>query len=161
MIDLAELAGSLLDLGVQVLEEAGADDPPARPAPAQRFVGHGSITWDCELLAVHVPRVAPKVIDPRNEACAVVPEAMLHVTLLQCVPKLGPQGQPPTPAEIDESSRQLLVDGRALYGGLLRAWTTRAWPANRDCSMVKWGQLEPLPASGGLGGWRIDLKVQV
>lgn len=161
MIDLADLAGSLLQASIDVLDEASTQDPAARPAPASRFVGHGTITWDCELLAVHVAKVAPKVVDPRNEACAVVPEALLMVTLLQCMPKLGPKGEPPSAAEIDASGRQLLVDGRALYGGLLRLWSTKVWPDGLACHLVKWGQLEPLPASGGLGGWRIDVRVQV
>lgn len=161
MIDLADLAGSLLDEAVAALAAGAEGDPAARPAPERRIVGHGTITWDCELLAVHVVKVAPKVVDPRNEACAVVPEATLMVTLLQCMPKLGPQGQPPSAEEIDAAGRQMLIDGRALYGGLLRAWTTGAWPDGLPCHQVKWGQLEPLAASGGLGGWRIDLRAQV
>lgn len=161
MIDLAELAGSLLDLSVEVLATASeGEEPQARPAPPARFVGHGRITWDCELLAVHIVNVKPKVIDPRNESCAVVPEASLMVTLLQCIPTLRDK-KLPTPAEMDASFRQLAVDGRALYAGLLRAWVEGSWPEALPCHMVKWDQLEPLPPDGALAGWRIGVRVQV
>lgn len=163
MIGLDALAGDLLDAAVDALLTGSAEDPAARPAPERRYVSHGPVvTVDCELLAVNLVKVAPKVVDPRNEPCAIVPEATLMVTLVNCWPKLGDRGQLPAAAEIDEAARQHLVDGRALYGGLTRAWVDGEWPGGgRPCGFVKWGQLEPLAPSGGFAGWRIDVRVQV
>lgn len=134
----------------------GADDPPER-----QYVSHGTVTWDCDLLAVHLVRVAPKLLDPRAERCAIVHMASIAVTLLRCIPKPDDRGNPPSPDELDEANRQLAVDGWALWKGLTRAWAEGSWPSGVPCKNVKWGGLEPLAPSGGLAGWRVEATVQL
>lgn len=154
---VSDLLDDLLAEAVNSLNTTDGADPP----PESQFVAQGTVAWDCDLLAVHLVRLEPKLLDPRAERCAIVHMARVAVTLLRCVPKVDDNGQPPSPAEMDTANRQLAVDGWALWKGLTRAWADGSWPIGIPCKNVKWGGLEPLAPSGGLAGWRVEATVQL
>lgn len=155
-MDLAGFLDDLLAEAVTAITVAGAEPPPER-----QYVAHGAVTWDCELLTVHLLHVRPKLVDPRSERCAILHVATMQVTLLRCHPAVDDRGTPPTAEALSIAGRALAVDGQALWKGLTRAWAEGAWPVNIPCSAVTWGVLEPLAPSGGFAGWRVEVAVRL
>ncbi len=147
------------DLLMEAVSALAADG--ASPAPERRYVAHGTVTWDCELLAVNIVRVLPKLVDPRAQSCAVMHEVTYAVTLLRCYPMPSDRGQPPSADDLTDAGRDLATDGQALWKGLTRAWADGSWPVGIPCSKVTWGGLEPLAPSGGLAGWRVTVTVRM
>lgn len=151
-----DLLDDLLAEAVTALTATGSSPPPDR-----QYVAHGSVTHDCDLLAVHLLHLRPKVVDPRSERCAIMHVATMAVTLVRCYPKVDDRGTPPKAAELTVAGRALAVDGQALWKGLTRAWAEGAWPVGIPCSRVTWGVLEPLAPSGGFAGWRLEVSVRL
>ncbi len=153
---IRDLLDDLLAEAVTALATTGAS-----AAPERRYVAHGSVTWDCPLLATHLVRVTPKVLDTRLEKCGIVHDARLAVVLLRCYPVPSDSGTPPSAAELTDAGRDLATDGQALWKGLTRAWVEGSFPTGIPCSRVTWGSLEPLAPSGGYAGWRVELSVRL
>lgn len=153
---LVGLLDDLLDVAEAAIAENGAS-----PSPERRIVAHGSVAHDCELLAVHLVFVRPKVIDPRSERCGILHVATVVATLVRCYPTVGERGKPPTAAALTEAGRDLATDGQALWKGLTRAWALGEWPVGIPCSAVTWGALEPIAPLGGFAGWRVEASVRL
>lgn len=153
---IRDLLDDLLAEAVNAITATGAS-----PAPERQLVSHGSVTWDCDLVAVHLLHVRPKVLDTRTERCAVIHVATLAVTLLRCYPKVDDRGTPPTAEALTNAGQDLATDGQALWKGLTRAWAEGSWPVGIPCSRVTWGVLEPLAPSGGFAGWRVEVSVRL
>lgn len=151
-----DTADDLLAVAVAALAADGAS-----PAPDRQYIAHGAVTWDCELLAVNVVRILPKITDPRLQPCAVLHLVTYAVTLLRCYPVPTDQGNPPSASDLTDAGRNLATDGQALWKGLTRAWVEGEWPVGIPCSRVTWDGLEPLAPSGGLAGWRVAVTVQM
>jgi hypothetical protein len=154
-VDVPGLLDGLLAEAVNALTLAD------REVPDRQLVAHGSVTFDCELLAVHLIHMRPKVADPRVERCAILHHATMQVTLLRCYPMVNDQGTPPSAVTLTAAGRGLAADGQALWKGLTRAWVEGSWPEGIPCSRVTWGVLEPIPPGGGLAGWRLEVAVRL
>lgn len=153
---LRDLLGSLLAESVAAIDTEGAS-----PAPDRQYVAHGSVTWDCELVAVNLVRVSAQLVEANLARCAVRHDARLAVTLLRCWPTADSRGTPPSADALSVAGRDLATDGQALWKGLTRAWSEGAWPVNLPCNAVTWEGLEPLAPSGGFAGWRLTLGVRL
>lgn len=156
-------ADALRDLLDTLLVEAvtAIDVDGASPAPERQYVAHGSVTWDCELVAVNLVRVAAQLIEANLARCAVRHDARLAVTLLRCYPVTDSRGVAPSSADLSTAGRNLATDGQALWKGLTRAWSDGAWPVALPCNAVTWEGMEPLAPSGGFAGWRLGLAVRL
>ncbi len=153
---LRDLLSDTLSEAVSVLTADGASPPPER-----QYVAHGSVTADCELLAVNLVRVVPKLLDSRVERCAVLHQANIAVVLYRCYPVVSDSGTPPSAADLSTAGRNLALDGQALWKGLTRSWAEGSWPPGIACGAVTWGGLEPIAPLGGFAGWRLTVTVQL
>jgi hypothetical protein len=154
--DVAELLNDLLDQAVAALDTTEA----AVDAPVRRFISHSEPSYDCEQLTVHLVSVTPKPVDPRGDACVLIPVARVAVTLLRCVTALEDEGMPDH-ATLQAENHQLAIDGPALFKYLTRQWAEGTWPSGLPCRAVKWRALEPKAPAGGYAGWRIEADIEL
>lgn len=153
-----DLLDSLLALAADALDDA----LEAEAAPEARYIAHGRVmvTPGCPELSVLCSSITPKLVDPRSEACAVILQTSMTVTLLRCVPHIGDKSLP-SPAERSAANRQLAVDGWVLEKGLTRGWADGIWPIGINCRRVTWLPGEPIPPEAGMAGWRINVRVDM
>jgi hypothetical protein len=82
--------------------------------------------------------------------------------VVRCVPSIDSDaGTFPEPADLTAAAIQIMGDGEALYCALATACQSRAAPLFGGCRLTSLGGAAPYGPSGGMGGVRLPLTVQV
>lgn len=127
--------------------------PPSGPVPV----------IDCgDLLIVQCVSVTSAFQGP-PEACAIVMQANLTVTVTRCIPNLTDWGVPASQAALTASGRSLARDVATLFYGLTgQCRAGLLWSGFRElgCADTAFREFRP-GASGGVGWftWNIAVKV--
>lgn len=174
VLDLANLAGSLLDEAAAVLDAAASPSVPGAPARQVFVVGRPAFEA-CDQLAVSVnPNVRVAVTGDQAEllvgrACHNLTLAGLRLWLTACVPVSIRDGSAPKPEAINAASTRLYGQGWALWcglrnrlhdGTLLAAFYGGLTPPMRQATVIVQA-LTPIDAQGGVAGWTIDVLAQL
>lgn len=173
LLDLADLAGVLLEQSAAALDAAADAGLGVAGAPARQVLAISQPVFDfgaCEQLAVSVsPSVRIAETGEQSTlalgvACHGLTVVGLRVWLTGCVPTVDDAGHAPTAAALNASTVPLLGQGWALYCGLRnRRRSGDIFPPTTDgpkrsCSV---GPLVPLDTRGGVAGWTIDVLVEL
>jgi len=176
VLDLANLAGALLDEAAGILDGAANPGLGVPGAPARQVLSIGPPALDaCDQLAVSVsPAVRVAITGDQAELvigtkCHGLTLAGLRLWLTACVPAVTRDGNAPAPEAVNAASTRLYAQGWALWSGLrnrLSAGTLLASfyagledPIFRPTLLVL--ALTPLPALGGVAGWTVDVIPQL
>ena len=164
--DLQDLAAELLTASVEALDTIPDYDPELEGAPNVQFVNSGGPVDDCGQLTVSVTPIAEAPTAPlllgagtRHRQDFRVNLVGLNVRLVRCLPAPAGMGGPP-PASVQTAwSAQLNADAWALWNHL---WNmARAGDLFTLCGEVYFDSLKTVGPQGGLGGWSLNLRVQL
>lgn len=158
--DLHDLATEFLDACIEALDTIPTYDATLSGAPSRTFVAGGPVALDCcEQLAVHVGALSEGDSAPEIPRASVarINRVDLVVTASRCIPVPGANGAPPSPAEQEESGRQMNADKWALWNHIYNL-IRHELLFSRCCDVI-WGTLVPLQPNGGCGGCRLTITV--
>ena len=157
MTTVAEVAQDILDFAVAAL---GAR------APVRQFLWAGTVAQDCEQLSVSwAPRglypsqtfPAPTSL-PAKQPLVTVTDFMVET--VRCVPNINSEAEAfPDPIDLTMTAIEIMNDGETLYCALVAAM--QAGTLFGGCRMASLGGAAPYGPSGGMGGVRVPLSVQV
>jgi hypothetical protein len=160
MTTLAEVAQDILDFAVAALGPR---------APARQFLGAGLVAFDCEQISASwAPRglyqssegfLAPSTqIAKRPQVTA----ADFLVEVVRCVPGINSEMESfPDPAELTSAATDIMTDAETLYCAFAEACQPHNVPLFGGCRLMSLGGAAPYGPSGGMGGVRLPLTVQV
>lgn len=164
---MSTAASILWDLGIELRDAVLQDLTNAgRDLPERVYVANGDVAFDeCEQLSVELERVyvgAPAIEDVNVNRVPVGIQRSVEyqITLTRCVPGPDNGGNPPSVVEIEDSAEALMLDGWALWKGLLTRKSEKTLLAGA-CSDVSIGALEPHGPEGNQGGWKCLVRVQI
>ena len=176
VLDLANLAGALLDEAAEILDAAASPSLGVPGAPARQVLSVGPPAFDsCDQLAVSVnPSVRVAITGDQAELvvgdkCHGMTLAGLRLWLTGCTPGPSRDGSPPTPEALNAASTRLYAQGWALWcglrnrlhdGSLFSAFYAGLTPPTLRPVVIVLA-LTPVPASGGYAGWTIDVVPQL
>ena len=161
MSSLAQIAEDILAFGVNAL---GAK------APVRQFLVAGiSDITECEQITV---AWTPPGLYPSSESfpagsrqSAKRPQVTVADFLLECtrcVPTINSEtGTYPDQANLTTSAIEIMGDGETLYCAFARACQSRDAPLFGGCRLTSLGGAVPYGPSGGMGGVRLPMTVQV
>lgn len=176
VLDLANLAGALLDEAAGILDAAASPSLGVPGAPTRQILSIGPPALDaCDQLAVSVnPSVRVAVTGDQAELvvgdrCHNLTLAGLRLWLTGCLPGPTERGGAPPADLLNAAMTRLYGQGWALWcglrnrlhdGSLLAGFYARLEaPMLRPTILVL--ALTPVPAGGGVAGWTIDVVPQL
>lgn len=142
-----DIASDLLDSVVTRVEDVYDEYTPAIVLPDRRYVHAGDVAWDCEQVVVAGQDLTHAFPGEAGEilVCSPPRHVALEVWIVRCVPTLKDNGDPPTPAELDEAARVTLTDQWVLAYIL---WAYRDdWSG--PCASLLFGPVEIVGPEGG------------
>lgn len=168
--DLYELADELLSFAADALDTIPILVPGLEGAPARQIVYWGLPVDDCDQIVVYVPTIGEADTTPGGLGAAVRPRVgrIDHVTInirvIRCCLPMGTESSmgdisPPTPAQINATSQQILADGWALWNHIHNAKSSGV--LRSLCDEMYFSGLIAVPPSGGCGGWVLPVRVQL
>ena len=166
--DLYELAAELRDVCIEALDSipnfGGLDD--LEGAPGYAFVSDAAPIADCcddGMLAVHVNNVGDRFSREGQPGAPKLNVPTFIVTVLRCVPLgegAGAEYTPPTADQIEESARQLLADGWALWNHIYNLIRAREFLT--ACQRADFVSMQSIrPADGQCAGWQLAILAQL
>lgn len=159
---------------VDALYQAGADllaacvdalNLTADGAPARQYVSDGPVALDCEQITVEFTSIgqadtipiSPPLVPARRVLVASLGMVGMQAVATRCVPTVDANGRPPTVAQIAASGQIVAADGWALWNHLHQA--IHAGTLFPGCQGVLILPMLPIPTSGGVGGWTVQVRV--
>jgi hypothetical protein len=174
LLDLANLAGELLDHAAEILDAAANPGLGVPGAPERQVLAVSAPVFDfgaCDQLAVSTSPAVRKVTTGDQletavgTACHGMTMAGLRVWLTGCLPSVKSTGAAPPAADLNASATRLYAQGWALWCGLVnRDHAGTLFPVTLAGYLkpaIVIAALTPIAASGGTQGWTIDVAVQL
>lgn len=135
-----------------------------RELPERRFVSNGDVADDCDQLAVEVTSVF-RMSEGQEVATSLKRSAGLGmdvaIRLSRCQPSgetIGDDYVAPSPEELQDAASDLLIDGWVMRQSLIAAYKAGDFESCNDLAL---GRLEAFGPLGGIGGWTLNVRVQV
>lgn len=154
---LTETAQSVLDATVDILNTTPAG------APIHQFLTSGSPAFDCEFVAVQVPRVAEDSTSPlsvldtkrRNRFGNIILVTFV-IYVVRCGPSIK-QGLPPTDQAKTDNAALVFRDGWVLWNGIRDVQDDLF----DDCLGVYFDGGVPIEEQGGYVGWVFQIRASI
>lgn len=160
--DVNEVAQAFLDASIAALEVTDAG-PPGRA-----FVSPGRPALDCcGQLTVWVSAITEAATvsppggfgDSRRQKIGSIPTLTVHIQATRCGPTLNQRGDPPPPADLDASAKQVQQDVWALWIGL--ADSLRDGDLSRVCAGAWRDGATAIEPQGGCVGWELVYRYPI
>jgi hypothetical protein len=134
--------------------------------PDRQYVSHNAPAWDCELLTTHWERVAlqDRADAPGSHRARVAgtrQEIACIITYIICVPTGDDANPLPDTALLNDSAETIVNAGWVTYQGLTCRFFNKTLLTDQRFRITHFGQLQPLGPQGGMGGWRLQLTVEL
>lgn len=158
---LADVAQDILDFGVLALGVR---------APARRYLVPGiSDITECEQITVSwtSPGLYPSsegfpIVSRQSAKRPQVTVADFLLECTRCVPPINSEtGTYPDPSDLTTTAIEIMTDGETLYCAFAKACQSKTAPLFGGCRLVSLGGAAPYGPSGGMGGVRLPMTVQV
>ena len=163
-LDAHLVAETLLDVAVAALDTLPDYDATLVGAPARQFVSPGLPAHDCEQVTVQMfsvaeaPTITMSTLDVgKRGVTGRVSYVLYHVEVVRCIPTSATR--PPSAAALGVAAAQENADVWVLWEALHAA--RRDAVLTDRCSNVVIAAAQPLTPSGGFGGWRVPVEVQI
>lgn len=154
---LTVTAQALLDASVIIL------DTTAALAPTSQFLTSGRPAFDCEFVAVQIPRLNEESTSPlsvldtkRRNRFGNIIIANFIIYVVRCGPEIR-NGLPPTDAAKTANAAMVFEDGWALWNGIRDVQDDLF----DDCLGVYFDGGTPIAEQGGYVGWQFAIRASI
>lgn len=165
--DYYNLASRLLEVSADALDTLSALGLDG--CPGRAYVAPGIPAFDCEQLTVYAVALAEEITSPLSPNTATgqrhkfgrINLVSFTVSIARECVEVTDNNVPPSAEQEDLAARQVLCDARVLWESIYwRAKTNTLFGGDR-CSIRKMTASHPEDPSGGIGGWQIQLTVEI